>query len=238
MPVADFAFPYHIRKSRKAKNLGIKITEEKGVEVVCPVRISDTKALDFLKAHETWVYKHAKVWQATNQPMTLPTTIVFPAAQETWPVVYETNLLNKKTRGKLLQRPDKTVVYLGANDTTLMIALLKKWCQQRAAAFLATRLKTLSDKTGLFYRELIFRTQRTCWGSCSEHGMISLNTKLMFCDSALVDYVLIHELAHTVHLDHSPAFWQLVEHIVPDYKVRKGQLHKAIIPQWFLRALR
>ncbi len=72
------------------------------------------------------------------------------------------------------------------------------------------RVQHLSDLHGFTYGKLSFRNQKTRWGSCSFHNNISLNIQLMRLPLHLIDYVIIHELCHTVHKNHSAKFWQLV----------------------------
>lgn len=78
------------------------------------------------------------------------------------------------------------------------------------------------------------RHQRSRWGSCSASGRISLNARLMFCPPETVRYVLIHELAHTEHLDHSPAFWARVAELMPDHELARRALNRVWqqLPDW------
>jgi len=103
-----------------------------------------------------------------------------------------------------------------------------------ARAHLLPRLQALSRETGLRYRRARIAGQQTLWGSCSSRGTISLNYKLLFLPRELARYVLVHELAHTVHADHSPAFWGLVRRHEPDYEDLHDQLRDAgrWVPAW------
>jgi predicted metal-dependent hydrolase len=83
---------------------------------------------------------------------------------------------------------------------------------------------------------LSIRSQKTRWGSCSIRGNISLNDQLLFMPAKTVEYLMIHELCHTRHLNHSTAFWSLVEHHCADYRNHEQLLGKSRnhIPDWFL----
>jgi predicted metal-dependent hydrolase len=74
---------------------------------------------------------------------------------------------------------------------------------------------------GHFPSHVSIRGQRTRWGSCSSEGAISLNWKLLAAPIDVIDYVIVHELAHIRHLDHSPQFWSLVETFYPDWRLAK-----------------
>lgn len=88
----------------------------------------------------------------------------------------------------------------------------------QARNFLADRMRHWSEKMNLPFRRLSFRSQRTRWGSCSPDGSISLNWKLIAAPWPVIDYVLIHELAHLREPNHSMRFWKIVETHCPEYR--------------------
>lgn len=101
---------------------------------------------------------------------------------------------------------------------------IQKALQKEARAYLPRRLKYLSDQYGFQYDRIRYGTQKGRWGSCSSSGTISLNVGLMLVEPGLIDYVLVHELCHTKHMNHSQDFWELVESHIPDYKQRRKVL--------------
>jgi len=97
----------------------------------------------------------------------------------------------------------------------------QRWYREFAKQYLSVRLVQLSEQYGFEFNRLFIREQKTRWGSCSSRGNISLNWKLIKAPVSVSDYVILHELAHTEIMNHSAAFWQRVEALVPDYKEAK-----------------
>lgn len=96
--------------------------------------------------------------------------------------------------------------------------------RKAAKEALPVRLAYLAEKYGFRYNRIALKFLRSRWGSCSAKGNINLNCLLMLAPAPVIDYVLIHELCHLRHMDHSPAFWALVASIDPDHKAHRKWL--------------
>lgn len=89
---------------------------------------------------------------------------------------------------------------------------------------LPAKAEHYAELLGVTFGRITIRSQHTRWGSCSASGNLSFNCLLMLAPEEVQDYVVVHELCHRKHMDHSPAFWQEVEKILPDYHSRKAWL--------------
>jgi len=96
--------------------------------------------------------------------------------------------------------------------------IIQHWYQEQAEQHWPDRLEHWAKITGLQPQGLKIRPYKSRWGSCTARGQISLNTLLVMAPQEVLDYVIVHELCHLKHLNHSRAFWQLVEHFCPTPK--------------------
>ncbi len=95
---------------------------------------------------------------------------------------------------------------------------------KRAAGELPEKVRFFGQNMGVSYGRITIRSQRTRWGSCSAKGNLNFNCLLMLCPEEVQDYVVIHELCHRKHLNHSADFWEEVEKFCPDYRVHRKWL--------------
>ncbi|WP_281555922.1 SprT family zinc-dependent metalloprotease [Thalassomonas sp. RHCl1] len=101
---------------------------------------------------------------------------------------------------------------------------LELWFKQQAQDYIPARLEYWSQATGLSYKSYKIRQYKARWGSCNSRAELSFNSLLMMAPDWVIDYVIVHELCHLQHLNHSPAFWQLVAGFYPQYALAKQWL--------------
>lgn len=106
---------------------------------------------------------------------------------------------------------------------TQRTALEKRYIDA-AKEYFPKRVAYFHQFTGGTYSRITIRDQKTRWGSCSAKGTLSFNWRLMLAPPAILDYVVVHELCHLTHMDHSPAFWQAVGEVYPDYRTARKWL--------------
>ncbi len=92
---------------------------------------------------------------------------------------------------------------------------------QRARTVIPDRVAFYADRMGVPYGRITIRRQKTRWGSCSENGNLSFNCLLMLAPPEVLDYVVVHELCHLKEMNHSRAYWDEVEQVLPDYRKPK-----------------
>lgn len=102
--------------------------------------------------------------------------------------------------------------------------LFQRWYFVHGQMKIEERLKLYSPKMECYPTQLVIKEQEMRWGSCTKNGIININWLILMAPMQIVDYVLVHELAHIKHPDHSPAFWATIQSILPDYESRKEWL--------------
>ncbi|MEM7431898.1 MAG: SprT family zinc-dependent metalloprotease [Pseudomonadota bacterium] len=219
---------FSVRPSKRAKRLSIKVYPRGRVEVVVPAR---TKAADveaFVAENQTWIDDARAAFAKIHppEPFQLPQWIDMAAIAQRFRVQYERPSAGRSVRSRTRHN---TVILSGCTqDEQECVAALKRWLTKLARKELGRRLDAVASEIGLGYDRLQVRGQRTCWGSHSSTGTISLNYCMLFLDPDAVRYLLVHELCHGKHMNHSKRFWNLVGRFEPRYK----QLDKAVSDAW------
>ena len=222
-----------VRRSARARRLSLRVFPHGLVEVVAPQRAAERSIRRFLSEHQAWIERTRCELGVSPHASRVdpPAELKLPASGERWQVEY-----CEGTGGlRSIPSPGGGLVRLtGPADPLWRVRQLRRWLQQRGRAVLVPWLADVGLETGLAYRKVSVRRQRTRWGSCSARHDISLNCALLFLEPALVRQVLIHELAHTRHLNHGPGFWRLVARLAPDFEAAEQGLRGAwrSVPPW------
>ena len=111
----------------------------------------------------------------------------------------------------------------GVPDYVRYPALEEKYRRQ-AREKLSQRTAYFARQMGVSYGRITVRAAKTRWGSCSSRKNLNFNYKLAYMPQEIMDYVVVHELAHLRHMNHSREFWELVEQYIPDYRERRKWL--------------
>ncbi|WP_455203857.1 M48 family metallopeptidase [Kaarinaea lacus] len=232
----SFANPrINVRISKRAKYACLKVTPLGRVELVVPKHFNPHQIPDFIAQHQQWledILLRLRRQRGAYLDQMSPPVIELAAVDETWQVSY-----GVAKHPKVTERYDaqgNAQLWVMTAQETQQATALCKWLSQKAKYHLKMALDDICRETGLSYRKLTVRAQKTRWGSCSQQKNISLNRSLMFLPAPLLRYLLIHELCHTVHLNHSRAYWALVARWVPDYKKCERELnhYTSQIPLW------
>ncbi len=223
-----------IRESARARRLSIKVFPRGKVEVVVPRRTRPADVAEFVAENATWIANARESFAAIHppEPFKLPKSINLPAIGH---VVWVCYLKDNGVKGVRYRHNDDTLTLSGAiGDEKLCVKAIRRWLAVIARQSFQPRLTSLSTLTGISYSRMQIRAQRTCWGSRSSSGTLSLNLCLLFLAPELLRYLMIHELCHGRHMNHSKRFWQLVGRYEPGYRKLDRQLTECWqeVPSW------
>ncbi len=223
-----------VRESSRARRLSIKVYPRGRVEVVVPKRTRAHDVQAFVAENRAWIQKTRAAFAEKHapEPFRLPTRIDLPAVEQKFGVVYQPRDGAKNVRYRL--NGDMLCLYGRTNDAVECVKTLKRFLSSIAREHFEPRLKSLSALSGNPYLRMHVRGQKTCWGSHSSTGTISVNYCLLFLSPAVLRYLLIHELCHAKHMNHSRRFWRLVGRFEPQYRRLDKQLSGSWqkIPAW------
>ncbi len=225
-----------VRHSRRARRVAVRILADASVELVIPRGVSESRAKAFLAERATWVHErvlHRRRLMPPPEPFP-PAQIPLSATAERWRVFCAagTGLCTLRVTGE----PGHGGLLSLEGDLTgpAVKRVLRRWLLRHARQCFAPQLCALAEQYGFHFRRLSVRSQTSRWGSCSAKGTISLNVAMLFLRPELVRYLMIHELTHTRHMNHSDRFWSLVERCEPDFAKLDAELNQAWrqVPAW------
>ena len=210
---------YQLIRSARRKTLGLQVKQGR-VIVRAPCYLTDSQIVHFINQKSAWLQTKIDLQKQQAEPK-LPN---FTAGSLLWIKGEQKPLtIGYQAKAEILNLPDEFRVLIPLNadlendqlssikiDQQKVKTQLEKWFKAEATSYLSTRLTELSEQTQLIPKSVKIRQYKARWGSCNNRGELSFNYLLMMAPLWVVDYVIVHELCHLTHLNHSKAFWQLV----------------------------
>ncbi|MBI9054867.1 MAG: M48 family metallopeptidase [Bacteroidales bacterium] len=210
-----------IRKSKRSKNVSIAIKPDQGVIVTLPYFISYKHGLRVLDQRKDWIKKHLPKIKAIEEK-----TTVFSEDSD-FKTRNRTLIIKKHNSEKVksIIKSDSVQIFypenVAVNNSEIQNIIktsIIKALRIEAKEYLPERTSEIAQKLNLSYNKLFVKNNKTLWGSCSGKNNINLNLHLMRLPNHLIDYVIIHELCHTLEKNHGAGFWGLMDSILGDSK--------------------
>ncbi len=205
-----------LRKMRQSRNINI-LVRPKGVLITMPFYASFTEALQFLETRVDWALESLhklKVKEDRVQTKFTPETEFGTYFRKVQLVPTDRHNVRVQIKPEVVE-----IFYPAARnvDDPVVQEVIRKAVEHawrvEAHEALPARVKALAVQFGLSYKKLTIRNSRTCWGSCTADNSINLSLHLMHLPDHLIDYIILHELCHTVHKNHGPRFWALLDEL-------------------------
>ena len=217
--IAGQAVDYHLRRSRR-RTIGLAI-DQRGLRVGAPLqaRLGDIETL--IREHGQWVLDKLADWRSRPTPERLVVSegaVIFALGEAL------TVTITPASRQRWLFSDPK--LHLFVPPAVEARVVLEKALRDKARSVFAERLAHYAPQLGIAAPPLRLSAACTRWGSCSHHGGISLNWRLILMPLPVVDYVVAHELAHLKEMNHSASFWSVVQQLCPDWRARRCELRQ------------
>lgn len=214
--------PYRILISQRARRLRLTISSGE-VSVTLPKGVHHGEAEKMLHNNSDWLIKHLeRASKPRPSAKTLPPDVILLRGEVKKIVIVEE--ADRRERIRIDEGADRLVMRVPRGFGKRGRSLAVPWLKALARDELTAEASKWAAKMGVSYRAITIRDQKTRWGSCSTRGTLSFNWRLVMVPPTIMDYVVIHELAHLKQPNHSPAFWQVVAQYYPDYKKARAWL--------------
>ena len=225
---------WSVRHSPRARRLSVRVFRHGGVEIVVPPRTSPQRVSAFVSEHREWIERQRLRSAPTRQWPLPPPALVLTALDEHWECLPGAG----DGRPGIRQIGERQLRLEGdLSERGRLRQLLRRWLMERATLRFQPQLQAHAARMGVRPVQLQVRCQRTRWGSCSRRGTISLNACLLFQRPEVVRYLMIHELSHLRHMNHSARFWNEVSRHEPHWKALDRELLKGwrLVPSWMFQ---
>jgi predicted metal-dependent hydrolase len=225
---------WSVRQSARARRLSVRVFRNGGVEIVVPPRTPPRRVSEFVSEHREWIERQRRrTAPALHWPLP-PDVLSLTAIGEQW----RCNTIAGAGRIRLRAiAADELQISGRLDDQDRLRCLLTNWLIERARLRFDGPLRALAAQMALQPGRLQVRCQRSRWGSCSRRATISLNACLLFQRPEVLRYLMIHELSHLRHMNHSARFWAEVARHEPHWKALDRELLQswARVPSWIFR---
>lgn len=212
---------YTLKRSDKRRSIGLRI-DDRGLTVSMPLRASESWLHSVLQDKANWVVEKLDGWQSRK-----PQAVRW-ADGEIIPFLGE--LLTLRVRPGLFAAPPQLrgeelwLFVVDERDAGHIEQQVSHWYREQAASLFAERVAHYAPSMNVAPRIVKLSSAKTQWGSCTARGTIRLNEQLIRLPLKLIDYVVVHELAHLREMNHSAAFWEVVKSACPNYAKLRREL--------------
>lgn len=216
------SYTYTISR-QKRKTFQIKLTSAYNLEIKIPLQVSSNNVIQVLTEKASWINEKNEELKKLeknelNHEITDGSKVLFMGKGYVLSI-------NHSLRKPIVQRLEDTIkINLYKQSTTTAAELLYHWYLQQASDYLLKQTNFWCKKMQLTFHQITIKDQKTRWGSCSTLGNINYNWRIIMASQETIDYLIIHELAHRVHLNHSNNFWSLVAQYCPNYQTERKWL--------------
>jgi hypothetical protein len=215
---------YTIVRSARRKTIGVSVAPDNRVTVRAPFALGERRIAEIVAEKSAWIRKR----MALNRERASGVKPREYADGEEFLFLGKSYPLERVEgwRGVTLLdgRLCVGVSRADGDGCGRIAARIGRWYRSNALGILNDRVNAYRERLGVSPKAVRIKTHRSRWGSCSSRGNLNFNWLLVLAPLEIIDYVVVHELCHFMHPDHSPRFWNMVESVLPDYRERRKWL--------------
>jgi len=213
---------FEVQRSKKAQNTYITVKRDSGVLVKAPEYISDNEIQSLVRSKAKWILqKLEEVGSEIDYGEILTGSRLFYMGKSYYVELIQDNRQNIEV--SFIHSKFKIYTPSQVNQMELNVAI-DRFYREKAEEKITKLIRKYSNIMKLYPEYIGFRKSKTKWGSCSEQNRITFNPEVMKLSSSLIEYVVIHELAHIAYKNHSKKFWNLVKKYMSDYRSKEEML--------------
>ena len=202
-----------VRRSRRARRVGLSVDVRRGVELVVPARASAAEALAFARSKAIWIRARLDALPP-RVPFAEGTRVPLLGVPHTVRLCRQRDLFEgHDVRAGVAVRRRRFLVSATPEDAA---SRLGDWLRARAAHEMGSRARRFAARIDRRAGRVRLRDPRSRWGSCSARGALSFSWRLVLAPEPVLDYVVAHEVAHLAEMNHGPRFWALVDTLTGD----------------------
>ncbi|MFZ5437437.1 MAG: M48 family metallopeptidase [Patescibacteria group bacterium] len=217
---------YQLKRNSRSTKLSISLKSTGELIVTAPKLIPKFFIDKFVRDNQTWInnqkQKIKNKFKFIDQDFVYIFGKKYSLKIESTIEPSKVSLKNNELIIQLHQNNNQVITFNPQQPNPVLLRFLKNTAQH----YITKKTSLMAKKMGLTYKKISFKIQKTRWGSCSSTKNLNFNLKLIHFTPKIIDYVIIHELAHLEYMDHSKNFWQLVEQYDPDYRLHRGWLKR------------
>lgn len=217
------------RRSSRARSIRLTVQKEQSrVILTLPRLISLDQGKQFLKSKQGWVENQ---WKKAQEQASKKKLRRYELGESFYYLGEEITLAlcphsSPACRHRIcsVQGSELLLCFGSKLQEEQIKMLVERFYRQKASEIIHDRLEHFNTHYGLAYQKVSFRNQKTRWGSCSPQGNLNFNWRLVLAPIEVLDYVVVHELCHLIHMNHSAQFWSVVAQTLPDHPSRRKWL--------------
>ena len=218
--IIEFEVEYRNRKS-----LAIQIEPIDKILVLSPTGLPEDIIKEKVKSKGKWIIKKLLDFKDMgylpfNREFVNGEAFMYFGRNYSLQIILDKNLKNPKVE----LSNGKFAISTPIKDQVILKKAMEKWYRREAKKIILKRIEFYKPKFSIEPRIIKIKEQKKRWGSCTPKGDLLFNWRAVMAPSPVIDYIIVHELSHLIHRNHSQKFWNQVESILPDYKIRKKWL--------------